>query len=238
MSRSATTTSTSRTGPDPTTPPADAASHPLATILWGVFLDAGLAIIVYFGLRAAGVEPYWALLGGAVVAGLRLLYGLVRARRIEGFAAFMCIGFLIGTGLAFITGSDRFLLLKDSFSTAILAVVFLGSCLVGKPFIFHAAKRFSAAGSAQDEQWDRRWEELPGFRRTFRTMTIVWAAAFLLESVVRVPLIYLLPIDTAAAVSAVLMPATLIGLLIWTGRRGRRAERRLADASPVGESMR
>lgn len=227
MTQSA-TTSTSRTDrPDTATPPADTPHHPIATILWGIFLDAGLAIFVYFGLRTAGVEPYWALLAGAGVAGLRLLYGLVRARRIEGFAAFMCIGFLIGTGLAFLTGSDRFLLLKDSFSTAILGLVFLGSCFVGKPFIFHAAKRFRAAGSLQDQQWDRNWQELPGFRRTFRTLTMVWAAGFLLESVVRVPLIYLLPIDTAAAVSAVLMPTVLVALLIWTRRRGRHAEQRL-----------
>ncbi|WP_198036978.1 VC0807 family protein [Nocardia sp. BMG51109] len=215
------------TPPQSTTAPRSATPR-MFTILWGIFLDAGLAIVTYFGLRTAGFEPYWALLGGAVVAGLRLVYGLVRARKIEGFAGFMCVGFLIGTVLALVTGSDRFLLLKDSATTALIGLFFLGSCFVGKPFIFHAAKRFRAAGSTEHEEWDRKWHELPGFRRTFRMLTAVWAVAFVVEAMVRVPLIFLLPIDAAAAASAALMPIMLVGLLTWTLRRGRQAEQRLA----------
>lgn len=199
------------------------------TILWGLFLDAGLAVGAYLGLRFAGVEPYYALLAGALVAGARLGYGLLRARRLEGFATFMCIGFLIGTGLALLTGSDRFLLLKDSFTTAIIGLVFLGSCFVGKPFIFHASKRFRAAGGMEDEEWERKWRERPAFRKLFRTLTAVWSIAFITEAIVRVPLVYLLPIDLAATVSALLMPIMLVCLLAWTVQRGKRAERRLAN---------
>lgn len=202
----------------------------LFVILWGIFLDAGLAVGAYLGLRLAGFEPYYALLGGALVAGLRLGYVVLRARRFEGFAAFMCIGFLIGTGLALVTGSERFLLLKDSFTTAIMGLLFLGSCVFGKPFMFHAAKRFNAAGRTEERQWEQKWRELPGFRKLFRFLTVVWAAAFVAEAAVRVPMVYLLPIDLAATVSGLLMPAMLVGLLAWTLRRSKRAEQRAADS--------
>ncbi|MBB5918295.1 intracellular septation protein A [Nocardia transvalensis] len=211
-----------------TTTAPHSATPRILSILWGIFLDAGLALAVYYGLRLAGLAPYWALLGGALVAGLRLGYGLLRARRIEGFAAFMCAGFLIGTALALITGSERFLLLKDSLSTAILGLLFFGSCFVGKPFIFHASKRFRAAGGMEDAEWERKWRDLPGFRAVFRTMTLVWAVAFVVEAIVRVPIVVLLPIDQAAALSGLLMPVMLVGLLSWTLRRGRRSEQRLA----------
>lgn len=200
----------------------------ILTILWGLFLDAGLALAAYIGMRLAGFAPYHALLAGAGVSGVRLAYGLVRQRRIEGFAAFMCIGFLIGTALALVTGSDRFLLLKDSFTTAVIGLLFLGSCFVGRPFIFHASKRFRAAGGMEDAEWDRKWRELPAFRRLFRMLTMVWAVVFVAEALVRVPLVYLLPIDLAATVSGLLLPVVLISLLTWTLRRGRRAEQEAA----------
>lgn len=213
-------------------PPLARSSAPrMITILRGLFLDAGLALVAYFGMRIAGFAPYYALLAGALVAGLRILYGVVRDRRLEGFAAFMCAGFLIGTGLAFVTGSDRFLLLKDSFTTAILGLLFLGSCFAGRPFVYHASKRFRAAGGMEEAEWERKWRDLPGFRRLFRSLTMVWAIAFLLEALVRVPLVYLLPIDLAATASGLLMPVLLIGLLTWTLRRGRRAERQAAAAA-------
>jgi len=208
----------------------------IVTILRGLFLDAGLAVAVYAGMRIAGFAPYYALLAGALVSGARLAYGMLRARRIEGFAAFMCIGFLIGTVLALVSGSDRFLLLKDSFTTAILGLLFLGSCFVGRPFIFHASKRFRAAGGMEEDEWERKWRDLPGFRRLFRTLTVVWAAAFVAEALVRVPLVYLLPIDLAALVSGLLMPTMLICLLVWTMRRARRAERQAAAAASYGAS--
>ena len=206
----------------------------MLTVVRGLFLDAGMALCAYFVLRLAGFEPYWALLGGAAVAGLRLAYGMLRTRKFEGFAAFMCLGFLIGTALALVTGSDRFLLLKDSFTTGLFGLIFLGSCYVGKPFMFHAAKRFRAAGSMEDEQWEQKWRDVPDFRQLFRMLTMVWAATFVVESLVRVPIIYLLPIDPAAAISGLLMPTMLLVLLIWTVRHSRRAEQRLtAQRAPA-----
>lgn len=201
------------------------------TILWGLFLDAGLGLLAYFGLRLAGFAPYYALLAGAVVTGLRLLYGLLRARRLEGFAAFMCLGFLISMALAFVTGSERFLLLKDSFSTAVFALVMFGSCVFGKPFMYHASKRFRAAGGMEEDEWERKWREAPGFRKLFRFITVIWGIVFLLEALIRVPIVYGLPIDLAATTSGVLMPVMIVGLLVWTLRYARGRERSLRQAS-------
>ncbi|HVV20271.1 MAG TPA: VC0807 family protein [Pseudonocardiaceae bacterium] len=209
-----------------TTPKQQTLAPRTSIILWGIFLDVGIGLIAYFGLRLAGFETYFCLLGASIVTGIRLLIGLVRQRRISGFAVFMLIGFLIGMGLSFVTGDDRFLLLKDSFLTAAFSIVLFGSCVLGKPFMYHASKRFGAAGSAQEEEWERKWRELPRFRRLFRFITAIWGIAFLVDSLVRIPIVYELPIDMAAVVAGLLTPTMLVGLLIWSLAHARRAERR------------
>lgn len=212
-----------------TTTPSPTSTPRIFSILWGLFLDAGLATGVFFALRLAGFAPYYALLGGAIVAGLRFVYGILRERRVEGFAAFMCVGFVIGMALAFVTGSDRFLLLKDSFTTAAMGLLFLATCFVGRPFIFYASKRFNAAGATEEAEWERKWNELPGFRTLFRKLTGVWAVAFIAEALIRIPVVYLLPIDLAALVAGLMMPIMITALLIGTIRVARRAQARAAQ---------
>ncbi len=178
-----------------------------------LFWDVGLSLVAYYGLRAMGASPYVALLGGTLTAGLRIIYVWLRTRRFDGFAAFMLAEFGLGLGLALVTGDTRFLVAKDSFSTGAAGLIFLATCVIGRPMVWHAAARFQPAARAELE---RRWDTDPGFRRAFRVLTLVWGAGLLIESVVRVVVAYTLHVDTAAGLSLVLRIVTTGLLVLWT----------------------
>ncbi len=198
---------TQTTGRAPTT------AAPQWSMFLGLFWDIGLSLVAYYGLRALGASPYVALLGGTVTAGLRILYVWLRTRRFDGFAAFMLAEFGVGLGFALLTGDARFLVAKESFSTAIAGLIFLATCTFGRPMIWHAAARFRPEARSE---LDRLWRGSPGFRRTFRMLTIGWGTGMLAEAVARVVVAYTLPVDTAAGLSQLLRFATMGLLVVWT----------------------
>jgi hypothetical protein len=103
--------------------------------------------------------------------GARLVWAAVRNRRVDPFALFLMVLFGVGLALTFITGDARFAVLKDSLTSFLAGIFFLGSCA------------------------------LP---------------------LLRVPLVFLLPIDGAVATSNVLMAVTYTVLISWTIRSARR----------------
>lgn len=193
--------------------PATEKAAPQWSMFLGLFWDVGLSLVAYYGLRALGASPYVALLGGTVTAGLRIAYVWARTRRFDGFAAFMLVEFGVGLGFALMTGDARFLVAKESFSTAVAGLVFLGTCAIGRPMIWHAAARFRPAQRADLE---RLWRGSPGFRRTFRTLTAGWGVGMLVEAAARVVVAYTLPVDTAAGLSQLLRFAAIGLLVLWT----------------------
>jgi hypothetical protein len=217
------------------TAPADA--RPAGSSIFGLIrmmlLDVGLPLLAYYGLHAVGVSDYRALLAGSVVAGLRVAFVALRNRRLDGFAAFLMSLFAVGLALSFVTGDARFMLAKDSVGTAVAGLIFLGTCVVGRPMMFYAAQRFSATTSEKRAWWNTKWQTSPGFRRGFRVMSVVWGVGLLVEAAVRIPLIYLLPIHVMVGLSTVLQVVAFTLLMVWGGWYGKRMRRsgRAAEAA-------
>ena len=194
-----------------TTAPATAA--PRWSMFLGLFWDIGLSLVAYYALRALGASPYVALLGGSVIAGLRIGYVWWRTRTFDAFAAFMLFEFGIGLVFSLLTGAARFLVAKESCSTAIAGLVFLGSCVVGRPMVWHAAARFQPA---RRDEFDRRWRTEPAFRPLFRVLSLMWGMSLLVEAVARVVVAYTLPVDVAAGLSQVLRFGVMALMVLWT----------------------
>src|SRR5262245_62016267 len=91
----------------------------LVAILRSLLWDVGLSLAAYFVAHRLGASDYVALLAGSVAALARMLYVAARARKFDMFAAVMLGVFLVGLGLSFLTGSPKFLLVKESFGTGI-----------------------------------------------------------------------------------------------------------------------
>ncbi len=202
-------------------------------ILLGMVWDVVPSIVAYYACRALGASPYVSLLAGTLVAGIRVAYVAIRARTFDAFAGFMVAIFGFGLVMSFVTGDERFLLVKESFGTGAAGLAFLGSCFVGRPLIFHAARRFSAPSEAARAGWEDMWHSSPGFRRTFFVLSAGWGAGLLVEAAVRVVLVYLLPVDVMAGLSSVLAIAGFVVLLTWNMWYIRRVQaRRAAGLAP------
>jgi hypothetical protein len=199
--------------PQTSAPATGSPAPPRWSMFLGLFWDIGLSLVAYYGLRAMGASPYVALLGGTVTAGLRIGYVWLRDRRLDGFAAFMLAEFGVGLGFALLTGDARFLVAKESFSTAVAGLIFLATCWVGRPMVWHAAARFQPAARPE---LDRLWRTEPGFRRGFQVLTMGWGAGLLAEAAARVVVAYTLPVDIAAGLSQLLRFGVLAALVAWT----------------------
>jgi intracellular septation protein A len=161
-----------------------------------------------------------ALLVATLAAGLRLVWVAVRSREITWFAAVMLAVFGLGLALAFVGGDPRFLLVKDSFGTALVGLVFLASLFFGKPLTLSAFQTWQPKEAAE---MDGFYRTLPLIRRMFRRSAVVWGLGLLLEAIVRIPLIYLLPIDVMVGLSTAMMVTVIVGLSVWNGWYGKRA---------------
>jgi intracellular septation protein A len=202
-----------------------------SAVFLSLFWDIGLSLVAFYGMRLLGFDPYTALWTGTIVAGLRTLYVAVKARKLDVFAVFMAGTFGISLGLSFLTGDARFLLAKDSIGTSLIGLVFLVTCLFGKPMIFHLIRRFRSSSVQMQLDWDQRWETEPPVRHTFRVLSVGWGIVLLVEALVRIPLIYLLPIDVMAGISPVFSLFFIGPLLLWSVWYGkRRHTMRLAAA--------
>jgi hypothetical protein len=200
----------------------------LKSLLW----DVGLSLAAYFVAHWLGAGDYVALLAGSLVALARVLWVAARTRRFDMFAAVMLGVFLVGLGLSFLTGSPKFLLIKESFGTGIAGLAFLGSCFFGRPLIYHAALRMQEGDQARAAEFDQKWRDLPGFRRVFRTMSAVWGVGLLFDAIVRIPLVLALSTSAAVTTSTVLFIATMVLLTLWTVRYAKAAQARAARLEP------
>ncbi|MFD1045709.1 VC0807 family protein [Kibdelosporangium lantanae] len=182
----------------------------------GVLWDVIPPTAGYFGLRAFGVSTELALLGSTAIAALRVGLVAVRARRFDVIAGFIMAVYGLSLAATLVSGDDHVLLLRDSFTTGVLPLGFLVSCVVRRPLVFYAAKRASSPVASTD--WDTRWANEPGVRHTFMVLTAGWGFGLLAEAVVRVPLIYLLPSDTMVGLSSVLQLVAIGLLVLWSVR--------------------
>jgi len=172
-----------------------------------------LAPGAYYALHLIGVRDWPTLLRAALVAGARVAWVAVRARAPNPFAMLMVIAFGVGLALAFVTGDARFLLVKDSITTAAVGITFLVMVALGRPLTLATAKAWEPERAAG---WSERFRTNPAVRHWHRTASIVWGAGLLTEAIVRVPLIYLLPIHVMVAVSAALEIVFFGALIGWT----------------------
>jgi hypothetical protein len=181
----------------------------------GLLLDLVFPVATYYALRALAVDPWMALLGGAVVAKLRVLYVAARWRVFDTFAAFWTTVYAVSLIASFLTGDERFLLVKDSFATAVAGLFFLSSCLAGRPVAYYSIRRLLAAQPERAGRMEGMWQASPDYRRVFRVMSVVWGTGLLAEAVARVPLVYLLPTDVMAGLSSLMFATTMILLAAW-----------------------
>jgi hypothetical protein len=185
----------------------------VGTLGRGLLWDVGLPLVTYYALHLLGFDNWVALLGATFAAGARVLLVAIRDRALNAFAMLMMIVFGLGLGLAFLTGDPRFLLAKDSITTALVGISFLVTAALGHPLTLAAARTWAPDRAAELAE---HYRTDPTARRWHVKVSVVWGAGLLAEAAIRVGLVYLLPIEVAVGVSAALMITVFGSLILWT----------------------
>ncbi|OZM80423.1 VC0807 family protein [Pseudonocardia sp. MH-G8] len=211
----------------------DALEFRPAVMIRGLALDVGLPLATYYGLHLLGVADWPALLAASGAAALRIGWDAARRRRLNLFATVMLVVFGLGLVLSLVSGDARFLLLKDSITTGSVALVFLLTSVWGTPLTLAAMQSFAPHRAAALTQ---QYRDDPQVRRGVRLTSAVWGFGLLAEALVRVPLVYLLPVPVMVGLSTVLSLAAFACLIGWNVWYVARARRRMAVGEPGGGS--
>jgi hypothetical protein len=125
--------------------------------------------LFYGGLRFLGL--WGALLAALIWSYTSLLRRLITRRRVSGMLVLGIIGLTARTALALATGSAFLYFLQPTLGTGLVATVFIGSVLLGRPLAMRLATDFMPLPEALLAHH--------GVRRFFLRISLLWAGVFL-----------------------------------------------------------
>jgi hypothetical protein len=198
-------------------------------VLRGLLLDIGPPLIAYYGLRAIGESQYVALLSATVLAGLKVGYDAIRARRLDPFAGYLMLNFGLSLAIGLATSDARMLMAGNTLVGGIGALIFLGSCVIGKPLTQVVSER------VQPDSDEPEPDEEDFKHRLHVQLSAMWGIGLLVSMLVSLAIIFSLSVDVANGVNTVISLALVAGLLavtFWFGRRAR--DRWEQTTSPQG----
>jgi intracellular septation protein A len=128
--------------------------------------------LFYGGLRLVGL---W----GALIAALlwsysSLLRRLLTRRRVPGMLLLGIVGLTARTGLALATGSAFLYFLQPTLGTGLVATIFIGSTVLGRPLAMKLANDFMPLPESLLAH--------AGVRRFFHRISLLWAGVFLVNA--------------------------------------------------------
>lgn len=179
-------------------------------IVMTLLINIALPYIIYTLLKAHTTNVI-ALSIAACVPLLDSLYHLIKDKKLDVFSSFIFLGIILGIIAAWIGGDERFILLRESYVTGIMGLVFLFSLFISKPLIYHFAARFTSDKSVIA----KRWVEEVAFRKSIRLMTVVWGIGLVIEALAKVILVYSLTISTVLWLSPIVQYVIIAFLIYW-----------------------
>lgn len=208
-------------------PVTDQPARPQAVrpVLLGVLLDIGPPLGAYYGLRAAGLSEYIALLTATVLAGIKVSVDAIRARRLDPFAGYLMLNFGLSLAVGLVTSDARMLMVGDTLVGGIGALIFLGSCVVGRPLTQVVAERVHGAPGPGEQDFTRRVHIL---------LSAMWGVGLLIGMLISLVIIFSLSVDVGKGVNTVVSLALTGVLILATAVVAKKARsRREQSAAPL-----
>jgi hypothetical protein len=162
-----------------------------------VLFEVVVPMALFYGLRAAGVSQWWALMAGVLVAAPYVLWTVVRNRRIDLVALVTLSVLVLSVVLGLLSDDPRTLVIREGW-TAALGGVFgawmLVSVFVGKPAQLTLGRTIAEVkrGAEGADAWAARWDTDARFRRGLRINTAAWGGVLLAGAVLHIVLVYTL----------------------------------------------
>jgi intracellular septation protein A len=193
---------------------AEAQKSTVRTTLVSLGCDIVLPVAGYYALRGLGVSEVWSLILSGLPPSARVLFSLIRHRKLDGMAVFVLLVLVLNLGTAAISGDARTLLIRSGWVSLPLASWMLGSLFVGRrPMTFQAALSLLPNKADQLESFYRA---KPGFRRLWRRLAVIWGVAILAGCVANIVMAYTLPVDSVPALDTLLQVGSFVLLQVAT----------------------
>jgi hypothetical protein len=194
---------------------ATAAAQPKENVLATLrplLLDIAVPLGSFYLLRKLGMGLVPALAVSSVLPAVRTVAGVVKNRTVNGLAGLIVVVNLVSIAISFWAGDPRLMLVKDSVVTSTIGIAILISVFAGRPLMTAGMRPFLVKGdAAKDAAFSRLLAASPRFRRLERMFSAVWGIALLAECVVRIFLVFTLPVGTMVWLSTVLMIGAIAG---------------------------
>lgn len=188
-----------------------------------VGLDLVGPLVVYRLCRMGGVPAVWSLVLSGASPGLGVLIDYARWRTLEVVGAVVLAGIALSVILALVSGSTKAVLLEGAGGTAGFGLLCLVSLARHRPLLFYFIQAFyggrhSDEGAQMEEFYTARSEA----RHYFRTVTVVWGAAYIVEAVVLAVIVQVVTTGTALAFNRIMPWVIGVPLFAWSYRWGMR----------------
>ena len=203
-----------------------AASRPVTpsrarAILVDILLNVAVPYLCYAMLRRSGASETRALVLSAAVPAVVAIASLVVRRRINGLSLLVIGATALSLGATALSGSAWFALIRPSFVTGVIALVFLASLVFSRPALFYLARDTTCPTPESARDFEANWVHA-GFRRSMRRLPLVWAAFLGGEALLRAGLAAIWPSATLVAASQIMWIVLPILLVQWSIKAGRR----------------
>jgi hypothetical protein len=193
-----------------------------------IVIDVVVPIVLYFVLRAVGLGEVAAFAVSGVITGVAAVVGTLRKGKLDTIKVLVCFELALSLGLAIAVDDPRIAAVRPSIYLIVAGVYFLFSCVVGRPVLYLMARPMATDGGEywRTRAYDRAWPSSAPFRRTQRWLTGSIGAVMLLDSIVRVVIVFSYPadqVDTSFLLSnaaGVVMIVLVIGLMVFFVRKG------------------
>ena len=186
-----------------------------------LLFDVAVPVGVYYLLTAVGVGDKLALVAGGIVPFARSVGSALRGGKADYLAIMMAALFVLSLILVAFTGSPKFMLVKESFGTALLGFWSLGSAWTARPMTFYTARPILTKGQpAALRCWDHLAETSTQFRAIQRRLATFWGLGLLADAVVRIAIVERYPVHTAAGLVPAAAVAIIVALCLLSGPLG------------------
>jgi hypothetical protein len=192
--------------------------------LWPSILLNGVCVVVVYQLvkHFTSASDVIALALSTVPAIVGTIITLIRQRSVDVLGAFTLITIGISIGLTFLTGDARLFLIRESFLTVLFGIICLISLLFPKPIWFYIIRYFTVGNNhEQMVAYDTAWK-FASFRGYIRTVTILWGVVYAVEFLIRLVMVYTLPISQVLVISSIIFYVLTILASVTTFRLGTR----------------
>jgi hypothetical protein len=204
-------------------------------------VEIGGSIGLFHLAKSQGASDVVSYLVGSIgpVAGGLAIW--IKARKFSGASASIFAFTAVSAIIALIGSTNpKVLLYKDCAATALVGLIFLGSCVLArKPLVFYMAQRYGTDGTHEGmATFDKMWSTYEDFRTGMYVISYWWAALFLIQAAVTALIIRQTRFSTAYNYDQILpLVAIGVGILgsVALGRYFARRGRARSDPASAGQ---